>query len=187
MISLSSLLPQIGPEPGILGMGLAHEEAREQAAAETRAACEAEFAVRLSELARFNADEMQATRRIWIDEESATLASHARQTVETAAYKLANAMEQVMTPFLARLLPQAAVAELVTKVRVAAVGDLAQAIRLVGPDDLVAATAEKLAAAGYEASAIADQQAELVAQVGDTQVVSNLGHWLSALGGEQHG
>lgn len=194
MMTLASLLPHIdgaggmdfGPPPP------SHEEelqaARDEAASAAIAEAEAGFEAKLQQLAAQHAEELQAARQRWCEEEAKPLAGQLLTSVTEAEHRLADALKSVLAPFIETLLPNAALQQLEGLLLPAIAEDLGSRITLQGPQDLVGQLAASLAARGAtNIVTTMKNNGELQADCNGSQAVTRLAAWCEAVGGVNHG
>ena len=195
MINLAQLLPHIDATETRCAMGAfgpSHEEevqaARDEATAAATAAAEAQFALRLGQIAEQQSEELRAARQRWSEEEAVPMTAQLLAAVADAEFRLADAIKAVLMPFVGALLPRAALQQLEECLLPALATDLGGRVTLQGPADLVQQLAANLAAKGATNIVFGPASApELRAECNGVLAVTRLADWCDAMRETSHG
>lgn len=154
--------------------------ARREGEAEGRMAAETEFAGKISELESRHAEHLEAERRRWADQEGTVLAGRLESGLAELEGRLAEAIVEILTPFLDRAVRVKLGDELKQAIDSLLDNGTSPAVQVLGPADLVEPLRVALEGrAGV--SVLTAERPDVVVLAGDTKMRSQLETWASRL------
>ena len=156
------------------------EQARGEAFAAGVASAEALVAIRAAALESRHAEHLAAERQRWAEAQGATLAKSLEDGLAQLEHKLANALAEILEPFVRASLRTKAVAELRDALETLLANGTGAAITVSGPADIVESL--RTAFAGKATlNVLAADSPEVTVLAGDTVIRSQLQAWASGL------
>ncbi len=204
MNRLSTLLPELSIFPlfGSLGNGpessnqnnSANHISEEELAARIATAhalgmvkggenARAEIAQELNELRASHRNELETVRKTWVEEaseQSIRLIGKALADLETG---ISQSLQQVLAPFVGKLIPLAAMAELEKILESALKDDFKGSLFLSGPEDLVAELKARLEQKEIDVIAEPLPGMELKARGGNFSITTRIKGWIDGIHG----
>ncbi len=142
-----------------------------------------EIAQELNELRTSHKAELEAARRIWVEEasdQSIRLIGKALADLEAG---ISQSLQQVLAPFLGKLIPLAAMAELEKILESALKDDFKGSLFLSGPEDLVAELKARLEQREIDVIVEALPGTELKARGGNFSITTRIKGWIDGIHG----
>lgn len=204
MNRLSTLLPELSIFPlfGSLGSGAesnnpgqpANNISEEELAARIATAhslgmvkggenARAEIAQELNELRASHRNELETARKIWVEEasdQSIRLIGKALADLEAG---ISQSLQQVLAPFIGKLIPLAAMAELEEILESALKDDFKGSLFLSGPEDLVAELKTRLKQREIDVIVEPLSGTELKARGGNFSITTRIKDWIDGING----
>lgn len=203
MNRLSTLLPELSIFPlfGSLGSGAesnpnnsANHISEEELAARIATAhalgmvkggenARAEIAQELNELRASHKNELETARKIWVEEasdQSIRLIGKALADLEAG---ISQSLQQVLAPFIGKLIPLAAMAELEKILESALKDDFKGSLFLSGPEDLVAELKTRLEQREIDVIVEPLSGTELKARGGNFSITTRIKGWIDGING----
>jgi hypothetical protein len=143
----------------------------------------AEIAQELNELRASHKSELETARKMWVEEasdQSIRLIGKALADLETG---ISQSLQQVLAPFIGKMIPLAAMAELEKILESALKDDFKGSLFLSGPEDLVAELKTRLETREIDVIAEALPGTELRARGNNFSITTRIKGWIDGIHG----
>jgi hypothetical protein len=143
----------------------------------------AEIAQEMNELRASHRSELENARKTWVEEasdQSIRLIGKALADLETG---ISQSLQQVLAPFIGKMIPLAAMAELEKILESALKDDFKGSLFLSGPEDLVAELKTRLEAREIDVIAEALPGTELRARSSNFSITTRIKGWIDGIHG----
>jgi DNA primase len=142
-----------------------------------------ELASKLAELEARRRLELEAARKAWAEEEGSQLADLVVSTLADIETNISQSLQQVMSPFLEKTIPRAAMAEFQHILEDALQEDFKDPIFLSGPEDLMVELKARLASTKIEIITEASPGMDLRARTKNFSIVTRIKDWTDGIHG----
>lgn len=202
--SLGTLLPELGhfplfhPAGATVADGFLHEAAaidpEEELAAKLATAhalgvakgsedVRAAMAAEIAALSASHQIALEAGRRTWTEVESDRLAELIAETLSGLEVRIRQSLQQMMMPFIERVIPLAAMSDFEKVLDAALKEDFKEALVLSGPEDLVGELTTRLRSREIDVINEASLGPELKAKASGFVIVTRIKNWIDELKG----
>jgi hypothetical protein len=142
-----------------------------------------ELAAKIEELEANHRLALEMARISWAEEEGRALAEQIHETLAGLEMRIGQSLQQIMQPFVEKLIPQAAMADFVQILDGALQEDFRGPLHLSGPEDLVAAVREHLSLRKIEVMLDPAAGEELKARAKNFVVTTRIKNWADGIAG----
>jgi hypothetical protein len=126
---------------------------------------------------------LKAVREDWLEAEGNKLSDLVLSTLQEIETRIAEALEKVMTPFLDKIIPKAAVIEFQEILEDALREDFQGPLCLTGPEDLVSEVEKNLSLKGIQIVRELQTEVELKARAKNFSVATRIKNWTDGIHG----
>ena len=143
----------------------------------------AEIAQELNELRASHRSELETARKIWVEEASEQSIRLIGKALADLEAGISQSLQQVLAPFIGKLIPLAAMAELEKILESALKDDFKGSLFLSGPDDLVAGLKARLEQREIDVIVEAQPGTEVRARGGNFSITTRIKGWIDGIHG----
>lgn len=157
-----------------LGMAKGGEEVR------------AETALELEVLHVRHKQDLKSARKMWVEEEGDQLAKLIEEILAEMEVRISQSLQQVMLPFIEKVIPLAALNELEKALENALLDDFRGTLVLSGPEDLVSELEVRLKSKDIDIIAESSPGPELKARSSSFVITTRIANWIETIRGVDH-
>jgi hypothetical protein len=142
-----------------------------------------EMALVLEDFKSCHGLELEARRKVWVEEEASRLAQQVLDALAEIERDIGQSLQQVMLPFLDRIIPKMAMIEFQDILKTALQDDFKEPLHISGPEDLVAELTASLAASGIDIVPDNSGGPELKVRAKSFSVTTRIKSWTDGIHG----